>query len=462
MQNPDDQIVSDSVWHELAFGLEQQGIAPAEMRLRIAEMANFFGMQTWFTRKCRELSGGQKQLLNLASVLVLKPELLILDEPCAQLDPIAADEFVHMLQRVNRELGVTIVLTDHRQQLILPLADRVLLLANGSLRTFPSAKAYASFLLETNSALAKALPAAARISYVVNPARLTLELRTVRELLREAFAKAPWETEDLTETTHEPAILGHLKELSFAYGKNAPLVLDRLSLAIPRQRILAILGGNGSGKSTLMHTIAGLNRVQSGKIRWTNGRPRIALLPQNARLLFTEETVLAQLEAVRAAQSSEERARVQDLLAIDSAEELLDRLGLKERMNYHPADLSGGELQRAALAVTLLQGAELLLLDEPSKGLDAEAAAQLAEILHQLCERGITIVFVSHDLDFCAEHADSCALLFQGDIVALAVPRQFFSGHYFYTTDASRIAQGFLDGQITVEEVCAAWQNRHS
>lgn len=532
MQNPDDQIVSDSVWHELAFGLENQGVPPNEMRLRIAEMANFFGMQTWFQQKTNHLSGGQKQLLNLASVLVLKPDLLVLDEPCAQLDPIAADEFAHILRRVNRELGVTIFITDHQQNLILPLADRVLLLegvatggaaggsgddrvaegcdrgdAEGSSRgitLFSSAKDYATHLLDARSAaqenfttsghsteissetvraLQGSLPAAARISYAVSPADLTLEIREVRELLARKIAE-PVVTESLqaeasatdknanknASSKHAPEPLVEIKNLSFTYTRNGPLVLDHLSLAVPEGQFLTILGGNGSGKSTLLHTLAGLNRPQSGHFKWRDKkRPRTALLPQNPRLLFTAETIEAELTQVWAELSSEEKAATTALFGRHADAErpshfepmdLLDALGLSERKDFHPSDLSGGELQRAALAVTLLRGANLLLLDEPSKGLDSLDRLRLAEILRGLVGRGITIVAVSHDLDFCAANADSCALLFQGSIAAQAEPHQFFSGHYFYTTDACRAAQGFLPGTITTEEVIDAWQNR--
>lgn len=480
MQNPEDQIVTDSVWHELAFGLENQGVDPQTMRLRIAEIANFFGMQTWFQQRCDQLSGGQKQLLNLAAVLLLQPELLVLDEPSAQLDPIAADEFFHILQRVNRELGVTILMTDHRLGRMLPLADRVLLLEDKGLRAFRSPRAFAAALQAEQHPLSLALPAAARISFALAPDNdplPVLEVREVREQLAHAFA-AHAVTASVPEAVAQPAdkpparLLARLDEVSFSYSKHGDPVLDHLSLDIEAGKFLAVLGGNGSGKSTLLACLAGLLRPQSGRIHFYKdgvkplfGRgeaPLTALLPQNPRLLFARESVIEQMEEIW--QELTPAARRDSARLLGYTEEafsplvLLEAMDLGDRAQFHPGDLSGGELQRAALATVLLYGAELLLLDEPGKGLDAEDLAHLGEILDRLRSRGITIVAVSHDLEFCAAHADTCALLFRGETAAVAEPHAFFSGHYFYTTDACRAAAGFLPGCITSEEVVSTWQ----
>lgn len=498
MQNPEDQIVCDSVWHELAFALENLGTDSEAMRLRIAEVANFFGIQTWFNKRTDELSGGQKRLLNLASVLVLRPELLILDEPLAQLDPIAASDFVALLLRINRELGITILLSDHLLTRLLEPAEQILYLDEGRLEIFASGQAFAKHLFASAKTYAEALPAAALITNAINPEEISLNVRDAKKALNKAFSSHPLPIVDKAAApvdqavdkenpppsdplTSPPAV--EIKDLCFRYGIREPLVLDHLCLKVPRAQISFVMGGNASGKSTLLNLIAGLLKPEFGSIRFPQAgaaaggfraahRSRwaetaaLALLPQNPRLLFTAQSLAEDFNLFYRSMTPEQLAKVKDLY-FPSGDEFsprafLDLFGLGEKWHSHPADLSGGELQRAGLAAVLLSAPDILLLDEPSKALTAADKNSLGRLLQRLCAKGLSVLAVTHDLDFAARFGNYCLFLFNGENVAEATPHAFFSGQYFYTTDTCRIAADVLPGAICPEEVTALWEKKIS
>ena len=444
-QSPENQIVTDKVWHELAFGLESLSYDTPTIRRRVAEMASFFGIQTWFYKSVTELSGGQKQLLNLASVMVLQPKVLILDEPTSQLDPIAASDFLATLGKINRELGTTIILTEHRLEEAFGFASRVAVMDGGTLLCTGTPAEVGAELKSSGNAMFLAMPAAMRIwSATDSTLACPISVCDGRNWLLD-YAKThelqsvPEENKDTPDT--ETVVSA--QELWFKYDKDLPDVVKGLSLELHKGEFLALLGGNGTGKTTFMKLIAGLKKAYRGDLS-INGS--VDMLPQNPQALFVKSTVREDLLEIlpKAERKSDRLVQVVSLCKLG---ELLDR---------HPYDLSGGEQQRAALAKILLLDPDILLLDEPTKGLDAEFKQTFGQVLGALQASGVAILMVSHDVEFCAKYADRCALFFDGNIVTESEPKIFFSGNSFYTTSANRIARDVLPEAVTPEDVIAA------
>ena len=447
LQQPDDQLVTDKVWHELAFGLESLGTDAQTMRLRVGEMASFFGIQTWFDRSVDTLSGGQKQLLNLASVMAMHPDLLVLDEPTGQLDPIAAAEFLHTVQRLNRDLGVTVILSEHRLEDALPMADRAAVLEQGRLTALGTPDEVARALLERGSPFFAAMPTPVRVwGGVGAPGKCPLDIRAGRALL-ETLRPSPLPATN-TPADSDGAPLLQLRECWFRYDRDGADVLKGLSLTVRAGELLAIVGGNGAGKSTALAVLAGQRRPYRGKV--LQKAKRIAALCQEPRAMFVKDTVRADLEdALRTLSlpAAERQPRMDAAVAAMALSPLLER---------HPFDLSGGEQQRAAIAKLLLARPDVLLLDEPTKGMDAAFRASFGALLRALCEQGTAVVLVSHDIEFCAAYADRAALLFDGQILSEGRTRAFFAGNHFYTTAANRMARPWLPDAILCREVIEA------
>ena len=470
-QDPDNQIVTDQVWHELAFGLESLGLDNNTMKQRVAEMASFFGIQTWFRKHINELSGGQKQLVNLASIMVMKPKLLILDEPTSQLDPIAAADFIATLKKINTELGTTILISEHRLEELFPVADRVLVMDGGRIVIDDTAPRAAAALAgageESRMGMFFGLPAVAKLACTVGfRGECPLTVREGRLWMEETLGAPP------EETYAEPPRFAHAKkepqgketpvlavhDLWFRYGKSAPDTLRGVELEVRKGELFAILGGNGVGKTTTMKALTRTVKPYRGKM-FLNGQDmsklsdrevfyhNLAMLPQNPQALFTEITVWEELlEALSEEKfSEEEKAR--------RAEEMLALMELTSLRESHPYDRSGGEQQRLALGKVLLLEPKILLLDEPTKGLDPFFKRTLAGIFRRLIDNGMTIVMVTHDIEFSAEYANRCSLFFDGEIVSCAPPKPFFAGNTFYTTSANRICSQWMPEAITWEEV---------
>ena len=444
-QSPENQIATDKVWHELAFGLESLGYDTPTIRRRVAEMASFFGIQEWFYKPVTELSGGQKQLLNLASVMVLQPKVLILDEPTSQLDPIAASDFLATLGKINRELGTTVLLTEHRLEEAFAFASRVAVMDGGKLLCTGTPAEVGAELKSSGNAMFLAMPAAMRIwAATDSKAACPVSVCDGRNWLLD-YAKThelqpiPEENKNAPDT--ETVVSA--RELWFKYDKDLPDVVKGLSLKLHKGEFLALLGGNGTGKTTTLKLLASLQKPYRGELTIAGS---VGMLPQNPQALFVKSTVRADLLEILP-KSERKSERLAQVVSLCKLAELLDR---------HPYDLSGGEQQRAALAKILLLNPDILLLDEPTKGLDAEFKQVFGQILRALQASDVAILMVSHDIEFCAKYADRCALFFDGNIVTEAEPRTFFSGNSFYTTAANRIARDVLSDAVTPEDVIVA------
>lgn len=464
-QDVNAQLVTDKVWHELAFGLESLGYDNGYVRRRVAEMGSFFGLGDIFHRKVMELSGGQKQLVNLASVMAMSPKALVLDEPTSQLDPIAANDFINSLVRINRELGTTIIMTEHRLEDVLPVCNRSVVMENGRIIYDGDVRGFAESVRtkRIDRGLYLSMPASVQIYMGLEKnsgKQLPLTVPDAREWLVDYDRKfrenggAPVVPEIQNRGADEGVngqkdagcreehpVVCSLDEVSFRYERNTGDVLRQVSLDIYANEILMINGSNGCGKSTMLSLIANLYSPYSGKLRIAKNL-RTGMLPQNPELLFTRRSVRDELI------DANDRQQLAEIVRFCRLEELLDR---------HPYDLSGGEKQRLGLAKVLIADPDILLMDEPTKGLDNGFKMQLADMLRKLQKRGKTIVVVSHDIEFCAVAGDRVALLFDGEVAMVGDVRSYMSDNNFFTTAASRISRNILDGAVTVREVLAAY-----
>ncbi|MGE8203802.1 ABC transporter ATP-binding protein [Heyndrickxia sp. NPDC080065] len=458
MQNPENQIVTDKVWHELAFGLESLGFSTMEIRRRVAEMAHFFGIQEWFRKNTSELSGGQKQLLNLASIMAMQPSILLLDEPTSQLDPIAAKEFLETLKKLNRDLGMTILLVEHRLEEVFAVADRVVVMENGKIICNDSPQEVAQQLKQLNIKQI-GLPTPIRVFHELHiEDKAPLTVKDGRIFLSKHFQHRAATLQLIGEATTQNRILLDIRDAWFRYEKELPDVLRGFSFQIREGEMVSIVGGNGTGKTTALNVMAGLLKPHRGKIllfgkkidKYRNGdlyRNHLTVLPQNPQTLFVEKKVDMELQnMVKALDCS--KVEADELI-----EEIIHSLKIEHLLSSHPYDLSGGEQQKVALAKVLLLNPKIILLDEPTKGIDAYSKQIFANILLDLKKKGVAIVMVTHDIEFSAQYSDRCAMFFDGSIVSEDETHKFYSGNSFYTTAAHRMSRHLFENAVTCEDV---------
>ena len=496
MQQPESQIITDRVYQELAFGLESMGIKQEELRLRVGETANYYGINTWFERSTDTLSGGQKQLLALASVTAVGPRLLLLDEPTAQLDPITAASFIDTVYKLNREMGITVLIAEHRTEELFERADSVLLMEKGRLLKKDAPRAVCARF--ASAPAAQGFPAAARLFAALekrspggsemnslemnspatdgpvsnSPAKdgslpekaeanIPMTVREGRAFMAELFDKAGLAQaancaaqESCAPRKEEQAL--ELKGAWFRYEKDSPDVLKGVNFSVAFGEVFSLLGGNGSGKSTLLKVIAVLERAYRGKItvlgrsikKWDASLccGGVALLPQEVSAVFVKHTVKEDMEDLCRAQGIAPQPKIDELCAQMGIEDLLDR---------EPMDLSGGERQKCALCKLLLTSPQLILLDEPTKGMDAAYRSGLVKTVRGLAQKGAAVIIATHDTGFAAAVSDRCGLFFNGELLSVCSPRRFFSATRFYTTAASRITRDYLPCAVTVQQAAA-------
>ena len=469
LQNPDSQIVTDKVWHELAFGLENMGLDTQSIRLRVAEMASFFGIQGWFRKNVNDLSGGQKQLLNLASIMAMQPKILILDEPTSQLDPIAAKDFIDTLVRINKELSTTIIMTEHNLEDIYSVCDKVIVMEDGKVICNDTNYKVADILSgDKNHKMFKSLPTPSKIynqlnEYLEGANKSPLTVKDCRQWLNDSMNEVTITKLDDTETEinideKDREIAIELKDVYFQYTKTSEPTIRDLSFKVYKGEIYSILGGNGTGKSTTLSLVARQRKPQRGKIFINNIEMKkynnkslyennLALLPQNPQSLFVFETVREDLEEVLILQNKDREYIDKEVKRVSK---LLD---IEHLLEHHPYDLSGGELQRAGMAKVMLLNPKIILLDEPTKGLDAYCKEEIGKMLMKLRDMGVTIVVVSHDIEFSARYSDRCAMFFDGSIVSEGTPKEFFLGNNFYTTVSNRITRNIFEDTLIYEDV---------
>lgn len=441
MQNPDSQTVCDKVSAELAFGLESFGVKSGEIQSRVGEMAAFFGIEPLYDRDISTLSGGQKQLVALCSVMATDPDILLLDEPTAQLDPVAARELLGILDRLNKEMGVTIIIAEHDPEELFDSCDKILYLAKGKTEFFGTPALTAKYFVE--NALEGFLPETAKafarlcddLPLNVRQGRAKLEKLGVTDIPKQA----------VTDTERAEPYALQCKNLWQRYEKNSPDILKGCDLAVRKGECYGLLGSNGGGKSTLLRVICGLCKPYMGTVSlfgkkqkaYKNGslfREMLAFLPQEPVTMFVKESV------------REDLLQSGDKVTVENVSQ---RMGIEHLLDRHPWDLSGGEIQKCAFAKILLADPKIIVLDECTKGMDSFAKKALGDILLDLKDEGRTILLVTHDLEFAAQYCDRCGLLFDGKIVAEDNAVEFFSHNRFYTTAAARLTRGFFSGVVT-------------
>lgn len=444
MQNPEHQIVTDKVWHELAFGLENFGEKSENIRAKVAEIAEYFDITGWYHEDTDRLSGGQKQLLNLAAIMVMDPEVLVLDEPTAQLDPIAAERFLDILKKINKDFGITVIISEHRLNYILQKADKVLVLEDGHVEIFAETRAVVKKGLAMD--IAPLMPIPGRVFYGdKGSGEIPISISEGRKCLAEKVLKAQKridfsqrdkkkKNEIITNTEETKLSKGECsvfcKNVWFRYDKNGNDIVKGLDFRVRPGEIFAILGGNGTGKTTTILLLSKILKAYRGKISTVG---KVAVLPQNVQTLFERETVSEELEG--------------------APENITRQMKLKRLLEMHPYDLSGGEQQKVALAKILSKEPDILLLDEPTKGIDNLFKEELGALLRNLAEQGKTIIIVSHDLDFCGEYVDRCGLFADGMLISVNQVKEFFMNNRFYTTTVAKMARGIIDDAYRMEDI---------
>jgi len=450
MQNTDSQTVCSSVYEELCFGGENLGFDSAKINRRIGETVSYFGIGHLLHREISTLSGGEKQLVALCSVMVTDPGILILDEPVSRLDPVAAEELAAVILRINRELGTTVIVAEHFAEGFFYGCDKVMLMDNGSIADFAPPKKCAA----ENPGFRYLFPCSVRILPENAQVRdIPLTVREGRKFLSENYS--PAEIPQAAEKLSDESVL-ECRDLWFRYSRSSPDILAGTDLTLHRGEIFTAVGANGAGKSTLLKCLGGLLSPYSGKIK-VMGKPLkgyksgalyhecISVLPQDPYDMFIRQTVRDDYRYALSAMGRD----------LSYADEMGERLGISRLMERHPYDLSGGEAQLCAIGKALLSQPKILLLDEPVKGLDLRWISAVGKLLLELKAAGISVLCVSHDLEFAAEYSDRCGLFFDGRIISAASPREFFSDSSIYTTSASRIARRFFRGAVTAGQISA-------
>lgn len=461
-QNPDNQIVTDKVWRELAFGLENLGYKSEIIRLRVSEIASFFGIQEWFEKDISKLSGGQKQLLNLAAIMVMKPEVLILDEPTSQLDPIAASNFLETLKKINTEIGTTIIIAEHRLEDLFTMSNKIIVMEEGKIISEGCASFVGKDLKEKKNDMLKALPAAMRIySGIDVDIECPITIKQGKDMLDNYFLNREVKIKEINKLPLENKKSNEVlsfKNVWFKYQKNGLDIIKDLSFSVEEGEIYSILGGNGTGKTTTLSLINRINKPYRGKIKlkgkhvnsFSNKElynSNVITLPQNPQLIFFQKTVKLELmECFKETNLDRE-------VVSERINNIVEFLEIGDLLECHPYDLSGGEQQKVGLGKVLLLEPKILLLDEPTKGIDSFFKEKLGKCLKKLSDKGMTIIMVSHDIEFCAEFSDRCSMFFNGTIVSTNYVRNFFGGNNFYTTAANKISRHKFNNAITSEEV---------
>lgn len=409
-QNPDTSFVSEIVRGELVFALENKSMSDAQIAVRLGEISSFFNINDILDSKISCLSGGEKATVSIAAAMIDNADVLILDEPFAQLDPKAVLSVSSMLKRINTELGVTVIMASHTSAEVIDFCDRLIVLKNG--------------MCICNTSVREAVKDDSLLDFFPAFTGLFDERPlTVKEAIS---LSAKYKGKPLkTEEENEPAV--ELKNITFAYGKNETDILNRLSYTAYKGKINSIIGSNGSGKTTLLKVIGGIKKAYSGKVKKTG---KICYMPQNVRCLFTKDT------------AGEE-------ISLETAE----KLGIKDCINQHPFDLSGGQAQKLAFGILLEQKADILLLDEPSKAFDTQSKKNLAQLLKSLCSQGKTVIMVSHDIDFVGDVSDYVSFLSDGIISSAGGRREVLSSLKFYTTQIRRITAGNIESAVSAEDL---------
>ena len=516
-QNPDSQIVTDTVIQEIAFPLENIGLPTEEIRNRISEIVAFFGINDILHKNVNELSGGQKQLVNLCSLLVLRPQVLLLDEPMSQLDPIASYEFLSIVRRLNEEFSITVIMSEHKADSIFPFIDKAVFLKEGKIEFVDNAHNICSEVID-DEIFENYLPAVTKIYNSLSvkyPSLIKLntplsirEGRRCLNTIHDDLIKISNDDVDSINLNHDNLHItnkkyhsqeksGILDKISLGGNKNAlismngiyfayekgKLILKNVDFELEKGDFVSLIGGNGVGKSTFLQLLVGILKPIKGKVKYKKGI-KLAYVHQNPMIHFSKDNVKEEfLESILESKllqnnsvgfnketyddllkMTNEEFTESDLLnglEFDSIEfkfkELIEFFDICDLIDKHPYDCSGGEQQKIVIVKALLQNADVLVLDEPTKGLDPISSKNLANILNSLRDNGITILMTSHDLDFVANNCKRCLMLFDKDIQIDDDPKVIFAENNFYTTFVNRMVKDYVPEIVTLDDLKDKW-----
>lgn len=516
-QNPDSQIVTDTVIQEIAFPLENIGLPTEEIRNRISEIVAFFGINDILHKNVNELSGGQKQLVNLCSLLVLRPKVLLLDEPMSQLDPIASYEFLSIVRRLNEEFSITVIMSEHKGDSIFPFIDKAVFLKDGKIEFVDNAHRICKDVIDDeifenylpavtkiyNSLLAK-YPSLSKLNTPLSIREGRRCLNTIHDDLIKISAGVDdcenFEHDYLHHSNkkyHSQEKSGILEKISFSRNKNALIMMDGIYFAYEKEKLIlknidfdlekgdfvSLIGGNGVGKSTFLQLLVGILKPIKGKVSYKKGI-NLAYVHQNPLIHFSKDNVKEEfLESIiesnlfNKSNIDFNKEAYDNLLKLDNDEfieseilnelefdsirfkfkDLIEFFDICDLIDKHPYDCSGGEQQKIVIVKALLQNADVLILDEPTKGLDPISSKALANILNSLKNNGLTILMTSHDLDFVADNCQRCLMLFDRDIQIDDDPKVIFAENNFYTTFTNRMVKDYVPEIVTLDDLKYKW-----
>lgn len=441
-QDPESQLVTDWVDREIAFGLEQRGVDRATMRRRVEEVLDLLGIAHLRRRNPQELSGGERQRVAIAATLALHPRVLVLDEPTSQLDPWGASDVVHALAQLNDDLGLTIVVAEHRLEHFLPRADVLRWMPGLPERSLAGPVAEMLPRLDPIQ-----LPPVTQLGQMLETRPVPL---TVRQARRGSLARLlPTAAIPPIDPPDVPGdVVCRLEGVDVQAGGQT--VVENLSLEVREGELMALMGRNGSGKTTLLRTMAGLQRISRGSVEtlgldMTRHHPadlrgRVGYLPQQATTMFYRERLEDELS---------DGGRIDTL----DVQALLTRFELTDHAADHPLDLSGGERERAALASVLARSPRLLLLDEPTRGMDAWRKETLATHLRNLAASGVAVVLVTHDVELVAKCATRVVMLADGQVLTDEPTRSALTGSLTWSTQVNKV---FGESWLTADDILGA------
>lgn len=457
-QDPEKQIVQTYVEAEIAFGLENLGLGPEEMLRRVAEVISFMNLAPIRESFTANLSGGQKQKLALASVLAMQPHVLVLDEPTSQLDPVSAEDILNLAKRLNEEMGFTVILIEQRLERCFHLADRVLFMERGEIAFDGRAQEMARETIKRDMPF---VPPVARFFAGLNVPSAPITVKEGRKLLRsylkEKKPAGEKQSGSCCKSVHagdltEQKSMVSLKNVWFTYPGGQEVLKD-VSLDLKEGEFVAILGENGAGKSTLLKQITGMLKPGRGRVQvlgkdiGKNGFKEIrrfsAYLSQNPNDYLFQDTVEDELLFTL------KNFGLEDQSAVD---EMLEKFHLARYRHTNPRDLSSGERQRVALASVLVTGPGLIILDEPTRGVDFRLKAELGRLLQKETEKGGTVIVVTHDVEFAAEFAVRAVMMFSGRIVSDGEKHEVLGKSVFYAPQIGKMCRGICEGVLTFAE----------
>ncbi|TCO71478.1 ABC transporter ATP-binding protein [Marinisporobacter balticus] len=438
-QDPEKQLVMEQVEREIAFGLENIGINYEVMRKKVMETLSFLNIWDIRYKKTYELSGGQKQKLAIGATIAMGYKFLVFDEPTSQLDPVAAEEILHILKRLNEELGYTIVLIEQRIDKCFHLADRVLFMEESQIIFDGAPKDFVAWSYKHEKNFS---PSVSNYFVKLGEKNIPLTVKEGRKKLRKnLFLKKPVVIQHETKEEYGNREAISIKKLYFTY-ENGKEALNGVDLKVFKGEVLGIMGENGGGKSTLLKNISGLLKPDKGNLSVCG---EVGYLSQNPNDYLFNDTVYEELKYTL------DQKGIKDLSRIEKVLKNLELLRYKDK---NPRDLSGGEKQRVALGSILVMEPEILILDEPTRGLDRDLKERLGEIILNLKNKGKTVILVTHDVEFVGKFCERVCLMFDGSVAQVGSKYDVLTEGIYYATQMNKLFSGYVDKIITLEDAC--------